>query len=707
MENDKQDGSNKPVDVNDISSLIQLEKNNTSTSKPHSKLSGLAFSGGGIRSASFTLGVAKGLEQSQAFNQIDYLSTVSGGGYTGAALTWATYNNNKNNKQGRSIFDYIRQNADYLIPTEKLNSASLLGVVLRTIFLSLMVYIPLLVCFFGALIIGNFYSPLADVTWLPSAITKMLQGTDVNLLMVIAGLLVLVMAVLALFYSVVTFFNSYFNKSFMPKPYKLRIGLQQIVGLLLTVTVLILFVASMQSLNVLLDNYFNNMGNEGAAIIGLLGGVFSAFRNFQQQLGGKNQDQSRNGGIIAIVAAILMITGLFLSSFIIANAIAYLFCNDNVWIFLCLFVGAILLGYFVNLNNVSLHRMYRDRLMEAFMPNKNNTSMNWAPATQANQTRLSDMSDVTPYHIINTNVVLVDSANAKYRGRGGDNFILSPNICGSDATGHVATTNFAGNSMTLASSMAISGAAVNPHTGAAGQGPTRNKLVSFLMALLNVRLGYWAFNPNMQGKHRKIPNYFFPGCKGLFGVGFSEQRNWIEMTDGGHFENTGVYELIRRRLPLIIMTDGGADPDYHFQDIGNLIEKVRVDFAARVTFREENGVSDLERVVPHNKDELSYPLAKSGYAIADIEYSDSDDTLNKNGVLVVLKPTLIENIPQDIYSYKMSNPSFPQQPTSDQFFDEQQFEAYRELGRNIVLQFMAKEQALLAPFFGDTKLKNS
>ncbi len=698
MNNKAQDNAH-PIDANNIDALVNTEVGEDaaiSGSKSPKLLTGIAFSGGGIRSASFALGVAKGLEEKNIYNKLDYLSTVSGGGYTGAALTWAAFNQ-KQNTQHRSIFDYIRQNADYLIPTEKLNSSSLLGVVLRTIFLSLIVYIPLLVCFFGVLIMCNFYSPLTDVTWLPSAIAKMLHGSGINLLMIVAAMFVLAMAILALFYSVVTYLNSYLNKSFMPKPYKLRIWLQQIVGFLLTVTALILFVASMQSLNAILNNYFNNMGNEGAAIIGLLGGIFSAFRNFQQQLGGKNQDQSRNGAIIAIVAAVLMITGLFLSSFIVANAIAYLYINDRFWIYLCLFLGAVFLGYFVNLNNVSLHRMYRDRLMEAFMPNSDNQTLNWGPATQANQTKLSEI-DVSPYHIVNTNLVLVDSANAKYRGRGGDNFILSPKICGSDATGHVATTNFAGNSMTLASSMAISGAAVNPHTGAAGQGPTRNKLVSFLMALLNVRLGYWAFNPNKQGKHRKIPNYFFPGCKGLFGIGFSEQRNWIEMTDGGHFENTGVYELIRRRLSLIIMTDGGADPDYHFQDIGNLIEKVRVDFSARVTFREENGISELERVVPHNKDEISYPLAKSGFAIADIEYSDSDDTLNKKGLLVVLKPTLIENLPQDIYSYKMNNPSFPQQPTSDQFFDEQQFEAYRELGRKIVSHLIEKEGQELAQF---------
>src|SRR5262245_54977863 len=52
---------------------------------------GLALSGGGVRSASFAIGVLQALHNEGRLGQIDYLSTVSGGGYAGALLTWFNY----------------------------------------------------------------------------------------------------------------------------------------------------------------------------------------------------------------------------------------------------------------------------------------------------------------------------------------------------------------------------------------------------------------------------------------------------------------------------------------------------------------------------------------------------------------------------------------------------------------------------------------
>ena len=119
------------------------------------------------------------------------------------------------------------------------------------------------------------------------------------------------------------------------------------------------------------------------------------------------------------------------------------------------------------------------------------------------------------------NVVLDDSEKAKYSGRGGDSFILSPLFCGSHATGWHPTDRYMRNGMfrgmTLPTAMAISGAAVNPDTGASGQGITRNRLVSFLMTFLNIRLGYWAPNP----KHATwpiAPNFLYPGIKPDIGL---------------------------------------------------------------------------------------------------------------------------------------------------------------------------------------------
>ena len=51
-----------------------------------------------------------------------------------------------------------------------------------------------------------------------------------------------------------------------------------------------------------------------------------------------------------------------------------------------------------------------------------------------------------------------------------------------------------------------------------------------------------------------------------------------------------------------------------------------------------------------------------------------------NGKIVVIKATMTRGLPVDLVSYRKSNPIFPNQSTTDQFFDEAQVEAYRVLG---------------------------
>ena len=59
------------------------------------------------------------------------------------------------------------------------------------------------------------------------------------------------------------------------------------------------------------------------------------------------------------------------------------------------------------------------------------------------------------------------------------------------------------------------------------------------------------------------------------------RRHWY-LSDGGHFENTGCYELIRRRVSFIVFSDAGQDPGYQFADFANLVRKARTDFGAEI-----------------------------------------------------------------------------------------------------------------------------
>ena len=359
------------------------------------------------------------------------------------------------------------------------------------------------------------------------------------------------------------------------------------------------------------------------------------------------------------------------------------------------FILAIVTGFAVDLNLITIHRFYRDRLMEAFLPDVDQALRNrTAPARQADSATLSSMCDHThpvgPYHIINANVVLTKSNERTYRLRGGDSFILTPLYCGSNATGWRSTSRYMGDELTVPTAMAISGAAANPWTAAGGSGVTRNPLVGMLMALMNLRLGFWVPNPNddyRSGFRRSCKasfraNHFEPGIKEVLGVSLREKAPVCLLSDGGHFENLALYELIRRRLRLIVLCDGTADPDYAFADLQNALARIGSDFGARVEFDKE---TTLQRFMPSI--DAIYPrdvrLSESAYAIGQIIYADGS-----TGHLVYLTTALCKGLRLKLLGYKGANRDFPDQSTADQFFDEEQFEAYRELGYFIAENFI-------------------
>jgi hypothetical protein len=165
-------------------------------------------------------------------------------------------------------------------------------------------------------------------------------------------------------------------------------------------------------------------------------------------------------------------------------------------------------------------------------------------------------------------------------------------------------------------------------------------------------------------------------------IGHDETRRCLELTDGGHFENLGLYELVKRRVGTIIVSDAGVDKDFKFGDLANAIEKVRTDFGVSIRFEPEDQI--LNRLLPgtatNGKLTEKYKLAERGYIEGVIKYPPTKGESAFEGRLLLIKSTLVKNLPADLYSYKAHHEAFPDQPTSDQFFDEKQFEVYRELG---------------------------
>jgi len=669
------------------------------------KLMGLSISGGGIRSASFALGLLQSLngveiksdrkntKPGKVMEQLDYLSTVSGGGYVGSALTWFNQQNasgsafyfpfgkkyvGARSSRDGDVLSFIRQHGNYLIPGSGLSFFSALMVVLRGLVVPFIVYLTLLVSGFYLFIAGNLFEPSGR--WFgPSWIEFP------NLLLGISAAAALLFLLFSFLYALGSFLVPLLSSGKI-RDYLARVRVQKGLGRLGLLIVVTLLIGSVPLFATAIGNFIDaKLAGGGASLLGVLGG---AFQYSQQQ---KGKTSGSFGGLRVMLTCILLIYGFAVLAYAVADQID----TFNMAMFAALGSFILLTGLFVNLNYFSLGRMYRDRLAETFLPNRDAVQTNqWQPATESDGTKLTDVNGDAqqgPYHLINTNVILTDAKASKFRGRGGDNFILSPIACGSNATrGWLSTDEFDHGNMTLATAMAISGAAANPHTGPSGGGLTRSKAVSFLMFLLGVRLGYYVANPHREvsDARRGIarvfkPNYYYPGIyQGLLGSGFDTSAGYLELSDGGHFENLGLYELIRRQVDLIIVSDGGADPAFSFQDLANAVEKVRVDFGVIIKF--DDGDYDLTHLMPGSAGDglfvERYALAARGFAIGQIYYDGENGQV---GTLLYVKTTMTKDLPADIYGYKDAHQSFPDQSTADQFFDEIQFEAYRELGYRI------------------------
>jgi len=229
----------------------------------------------------------------------------------------------------------------------------------------------------------------------------------------------------------------------------------------------------------------------------------------------------------------------------------------------------------------------------------------------------------------------------------------------------------------LGTVVTASAAALNSQLGSLSR--TYGPAVTFLMAALNVRLGVWRhlLKTTARGKP-PLWLHWFPGWRLLkeFWSGtvcpdtIDSSTNYdIHVSDGGHFENLGLYELVRRHCRYIIVADCGADPDYKFDDLGNALRRIREDFGVEIEI-------DVRQLRPSETPDGK--LAAQHMAVGTIHYDGKDD----QGLIFVFKPNLTGDEPDDVSQYRRNNSAFPQEGTVDQFYDEAQCESYRRLGEH-------------------------
>jgi len=364
--------------------------------------------------------------------------------------------------------------------------------------------------------------------------------------------------------------------------------------------------------------------------------------------------------------------------------------------------AGLLFSWRVDVNDFSLHHFYRNRLVRCYLGASNpcREPQAFTGFDPSDDLPLKDFANdyPGPLPILNATLNLTNGENLGYATRRAKSFVFTPLYCGYDLgilgsgqerfqrdNGYQPSFSLAKDGRSketvgtmrseggigLGTAMAVSGAAASPNMGYFGSPAT-----AFFMTLFDVRLGWWMGNPLHREKWRSPGPRF--GISYLLSelVGQSDQhKSFVYLSDGGHFENLGVYELIKRRCKVIIACDAGCDPKYEFENMIALIEKVRTDFSTRIEI-------DFTRIRPSSGRE-----SDENFVEGKIYYDPRNDKIQ--GRLIYIKASMPkrngreDHLPDDVWNYFDHHKTFPHQSTADQWFDELQFESYRALGEHI------------------------
>jgi hypothetical protein len=325
-----------------------------------------------------------------------------------------------------------------------------------------------------------------------------------------------------------------------------------------------------------------------------------------------------------------------------------------------------LAGLYININTFSLHGMYRNRLVRAYLA-ASNPDRKVNPFTgfaESDNLRMKDLRGQRPIPVVNLALNVAATNNLAWQERKAESFVVTPWYCGHARLGYRDAAEYGGRrGISLGTAMTISGAAASPNMGY-----HTSPLVSFVMMLFNARLGAWLGNPGRAGD----ATWREPGPRSAVASVVKEalalttdQAPYVYLSDGGHFENLALYEMVRRRCRTVVVLDGGCDPDLTYEDLGNAMRKVRIDFRIPIEF-------DAESLA-------ALRAKKQRFAVGRIVYS-AVDAGAEDGRLLYIKPMMMGNEPPDVTSYQVARPSFPHESTGDQWFSEAQTESYRVMG---------------------------
>ncbi|HEY6393398.1 MAG TPA: patatin-like phospholipase family protein [Bryobacteraceae bacterium] len=335
------------------------------------------------------------------------------------------------------------------------------------------------------------------------------------------------------------------------------------------------------------------------------------------------------------------------------------------------------ISYRVGNNSFSMNSFYRNRLVRCYLHASTMSSIDPASIVDFDPNDDILLSDICgpeydgPYPLFNSTLSVFAGQELAWQERRGVSCCLSPRYCGFEAREGISGPQFNNGAyietkdflsiweepVSLGQAMAISGAAVNPYMGNQSSRPA-----IFLLALLNMRLGQWVPNPWISDARLFDRNRLITLLREIGGQ-TDDTSDYVYLTDGGYFDNTGIYELVKRRVKVILAFDGTCDPECNCDALANAIEKCRVDLGIAIQIK-----------IPFSKESRS----ENAWAVGTIKYRSAG--YGDDGLLIFVKATLTGREPLDVQRYARRRPNFPHESTTKQWFSESQFESYRELG---------------------------
>jgi hypothetical protein len=346
--------------------------------------------------------------------------------------------------------------------------------------------------------------------------------------------------------------------------------------------------------------------------------------------------------------------------------------------FVILAAGGLILSSRFDINIFGLNQFYRNRLVRCYLG-----ATRWLPGMrkphpftgfdEGDDLDLAELKHSAPswaknyrgpFPLLNCSLNLGGSSDLGVHTRQSASFFLTPLRCGADRP-RVGFARTGGEipsftKLTLGQAVSVSGAAASPNMGY-----NTSPLVAFLLTMFNVRLGWWFDKPGGTTPFAKLlPYSLYCTVQELFGLA-DEQSGYVNVSDGGHFENLGIYELVRRRCKVIVAADAECDPDLSFGSLANVIRICEVDFGARIDL----DIASIRK---------AHDRSRAHCAVGRIDYHNGGQ-----GYLIYLKSSITGDEDASIEQYRSSHPDFPHETTADQFFSEDQFESYRRLGLHV------------------------